>query len=137
MVPLKLSKKDGTPFVFCDFRKKYLVLTPEEWVRQHAMHFLVNQRGISKGKIASEIGLKYNGKTKRADIVVFDEMGKPSILVECKAPEVSISEETMFQAAQYNFELGVNEIILTNGIDHYTCTKKENGDFQIEKGLIE
>lgn len=136
MVPLKLSKKEGVPYVFCDFRKKYLVLTPEEWVRQHAMHFLVNQRGISKGRVGAEIGLKYNGKIKRADIVVYNQSGKPQILVECKAPEVKISKETMFQAAQYNFELGVNEIILTNGIDHFTCLKKETGEFEVETGLI-
>lgn len=115
---LKLSRKDGQIYVFCQIRKKKLVLTPEEWVRQHFIGFLTNELKISIGKIASEFSLTYNNMNRRADIVVMDEFGKPSIIVECKAPEIALSDKTFFQIAQYQNTIPAKILILTNGINH-------------------
>lgn len=118
---LKLSKRDGVVYVWCVIRKKNLVCTPEEWVRQHVIHFLINEKNIPAGLIASEYNLKYNGLSKRADIVIFNRKGSPVLLVECKATNVELSQETLFQAAQYNFQLDVCQLMLTNGIQHIFC----------------
>lgn len=118
---LKLTRKDGVVYVWCIVRKKNLVLTPEEWVRQHIIHFLIEEKNIPKGLIASEFALKYNGRLKRADVVVFNHNSKPLFIVECKAPEVDLSEKTLHQIAQYNFELKVDLLLLTNGLTHIMC----------------
>ncbi|MFZ9029435.1 MAG: type I restriction enzyme HsdR N-terminal domain-containing protein [Crocinitomicaceae bacterium] len=120
--PLNLKRKDGVVYVRCLVRNKDLVCTPEEWVRQHAIHYLISVEGKKKGLIASEYELNYNGLKRRADIVVFDKNGLPEILIECKATNVSLTTEVLNQAAQYNHKLGVQRVILTNGLDHVECT---------------
>ena len=115
---LKLTRKDGIISVFCPVRKKKLILTPEEWVRQHLISYFVEELGISIGKIGAEVSLEYNGRKKRADILVVDEFGQPFILVECKAPEISISDSTFFQISAYQKELPAKILVLSNGIDH-------------------
>lgn len=120
--PLSLKRKDGVVYVRCLIRNKDLVCTPEEWVRQHAIHYLISVEGKKKGLIASEYELDYNGLKRRADIVVFDNTGKPILLVECKATAVALTNEVLNQAAQYNHQLGVERVILTNGLDHVECT---------------
>lgn len=120
--PLSLKRKDGVVYVRCLIRNKDLVCTPEEWVRQHAIHYLISVEGKKKGLIASEYELDYNGLKRRADIVVFDNTGKPILLVECKATTVALTNEVLNQAAQYNHQLGVERVILTNGLDHVECT---------------
>ncbi len=130
---LQLRKIDGRVHVRCLIRNKDLVLTPEEWVRQHTVAYLI-QNGTSKGRIAVEYQLAYNGRIKRADIVVVDDEGNPFLLVECKAPDVSISETTLNQAAQYNKELNVRHVILTNGRSHYTIfLDVESNECKIER----
>lgn len=118
---LKLTKRDGQIYVRCLIRQKDLVCTPEEWVRQHVIHFLISEKGVSKGKIASEFPVEYNGRAKRADLVMFDEFGKPTMIVECKAPEISITEKVVHQIAQYNSQLNVDRLFLTNGLTHIFC----------------
>ena len=120
--PLNLKRKDGVVYVRCLVRNKDLVCTPEEWVRQHAIHYLISVEGKKKGLIASEYELNYNGLKRRADIVVFDKNGLSEILIECKATNVSLTTEVLNQAAQYNHKLGVQRVILTNGLDHVECT---------------
>ena len=119
--PLELKKKQDKIFVKCLVRNKYLVCTPEEWVRQHVVHHLISDHNVKKGRIAVEYSLTYNGLSKRADIVVVDEVGEPILLVECKAPEVSISQDVLSQAASYNFKLRVDKLLLTNGMNHVYC----------------
>jgi hypothetical protein len=119
--PLNLKRKDGVVYVRCLIRNKDLVCTPEEWVRQHAIHYLISVEGKKKGLIASEYELSYNGLKRRADIVVFDSNGNPELLIECKATTVSLTTEVLNQAAQYNHQLGVERVILTNGLDHIEC----------------
>lgn len=118
---LKLTRKDEAVYVWCVIRNKNLVLTPEEWVRQHIIHFLISEKQFPKGLIASEFALTYNGRSKRADVVVFNRTSKPIFIVECKAPEVELTEATLHQIAQYNFELKVDFLLLTNGINHVMC----------------
>lgn len=119
--PLNLKRKNGVVYVRCLIRNKDLVCTPEEWVRQHAIHYLISVEGKKKGLIASEYELSYNGLRRRADIVVFDSNGNPELLIECKATTVSLTTEVLNQAAQYNHQLGVVRVILTNGLDHIEC----------------
>jgi len=119
--PLKLTKKGGIIYVFDQFRKKEIVLTPEEWVRQHYLHYLVTEKNVPLGMIRSEYGLKINSMTRRCDGVIFDSDKKPLAIIECKAPQVSLSEKTMHQIAQYNFALDVKWLILTNGLQTVVC----------------
>ena len=119
--PLKLKRKNNQLFVWCIIRKIELVLTPEEWVRQHAINYLIEDKKIPIGLIASEYPIVYNSRSKRADIVVFNRDKQPVIIVECKAPEVPLSQATMLQIAQYNSELDVPYLFLTNGLKHIVC----------------
>ena len=118
---LRLKRKNDEVFVWCVIRKKELLCTPEEWVRQHIIHDLINNKNIPIGLIASEYGLNYNGRLKRADIVVFDRNQKPVLIIECKATKIAITEETLFQIAQYNFELKVPYLMMSNGLSHVYC----------------
>lgn len=133
---LRLKKINGIVHVWCIIRKKDLVCTPEEWVRQHFIHFLINERKVPIGLIASEYPLDYNGRLKRADIVVFNKRQDPVLIVECKAPQIPLDEKTVFQIAQYNFHLDVDYLCLTNGIDHaYSLIDKENGSLRYLKEI--
>ncbi len=132
---LKLKRRDGEVYVWCIIRKKDLLCTPEEWVRQHIIHSLIDEHGIAPGLIASEYSLKYNGRTKRADIVVFDRDGNPDMIVECKASKVPIDDKTIRQIATYNFGLNVDKLFLSNGLDHLYCVidrKSGKVDFSSE-----
>lgn len=118
---LRLKRKNDEVFVWCIIRKKELLCTPEEWVRQHIIHDLINNKNIPIGLIASEYALKYNGRLKRADIVIFDRDQRPILIIECKATNIAITEETLFQIAQYNFELKVPMLMMSNGLNHVYC----------------
>lgn len=114
---LQLTKSDGIVFVWDIFRKKKLQLTPEEWVRQHFLHFLVNDKQVPKGLIATEYNIEVNKLKRRCDGVIFNKNSEPIAIIECKAPEIKLSEQTFYQIAQYNFKLRVEWLILTNGLD--------------------
>ncbi len=118
---LKIVKENNQTKVFDVVRKKYVVLTPEEWVRQNFIHYLINEKQYPQSLIAVEASLKYNTLQKRADIVIYNKLGQATILVECKAASVKITEDTFHQAAVYNMNFRVNFMILTNGINHYCC----------------
>ena len=113
----KVKKMDGKPFIFDALRKKYLVLTPEEWVRQHFTHYMIGN-GYSKSLISHEKGLTYNQLKKRSDILVFQRDLTPFLLVECKAPHVPLNEKVLEQAAQYNFVIRAKYLAVTNGMKH-------------------
>ena len=118
---LKLTKKGDQIFVWCVARKKTLLLTPEEWVRQHIIHYLVNDKNVPLGLLVSEYSIKVNKLTRRCDIVVFGLDQQPKLIVECKAPEVSINQKVLHQVSQYNFQLNVDYLFLTNGLTHVNC----------------
>ena len=117
----KLKSNENQTLIFDNTRKKYLVLTPEEWVRQHFVEFLVHSKKYPRSLIAIEKQLSINSLKKRTDILVFDTLGNPSIIVECKAPHVPISQTTFDQIARYNLQLNANYLIVTNGMHHYYC----------------
>ncbi|GAB5415944.1 MAG: type I restriction enzyme HsdR N-terminal domain-containing protein [Crocinitomicaceae bacterium] len=127
MAPLDLKRMNGTVYVECLIRRKKLVLTPEEWVRQHVIHFLI-ENGVPKGLIASEVSLKYHERTKRADIVVYGMDQKPVWIVECKSADVPLSEAVFRQIASYNHTLQVEYLMMTNGLEHiYAHIDRESG----------
>ena len=117
----RVKKKEKKTYIFDDFRKKYVMLTPEEWVRQHFLMYLVTELDFPKSLIAVEAGLKLYKRIKRTDIVVYNKQGNPVLIVECKAPEVKLNEKVFDQVVRYNMALQVNYLIVTNGLDHYCC----------------
>lgn len=115
---LKLSRKDEQVFVWCIVRKKHLLLTPEEWVRQHTIHYLIDQKKVPIGRIGSEYTVQINRQSRRCDIVVFSGEGKPLLIVECKATSVPISEQTFLQTSNYVRQLQAPYFWMTNGLQH-------------------
>ena len=101
-------------------RKNWMIYTPEEWVRQHVLKFLVDELGYSTSAIALEVIIPINGMRKRADIVVYQQE-KPFIMVECKAPHIAINQATFDQIARYNIVLGGYYLMVTNGLNHFYC----------------
>ena len=104
--------------IFDIIRKKFLVLTPEEWVRQHAINFLISYKMYPSGMLRVEGGLRVNKLLKRSDIVVYNPYGKPWMLIECKSYDTSLTRDTFYQAAMYNSSLKAEHILLTNGLQH-------------------
>ncbi len=120
----KIKTENGSEKIFDERRKKYVALTPEEWVRQHFLEYLVAEKRFPSSLIGVETVVKYNGMSKRTDAVVHDRAGRPAVIVECKAPGIALSEETVYQAARYNFQLQAGYLIITNGLKHY-CLKMD------------
>tara|TARA_B100001142_G_C14134439_1_gene578184 strand:- start:67 stop:519 length:453 start_codon:yes stop_codon:yes gene_type:complete len=118
---LKLKVIEEKTHIFDVVRKKYLVLTPEEWVRQNFIHYLNQEKKYPLGLMGVEQMVKYNSLKTRADIVLYNKEGNPNIIVECKAPKVKITQDTFYQIAKYNLILKVDYLILTNGVKHYCC----------------
>ncbi len=119
---LKTIENSEKRFLVWDIvRRHYVVLTPEEWVRQHCIHYLIEQNHYPKNKIAVELRIRIGGLNKRCDIVVFDGSMKPFLLVECKSPYVPLSQETLNQAARYNLSLDVPNFLISNGLNHFCC----------------
>jgi hypothetical protein len=117
----KLKSKENKTLIFDKFRKKYVVLTPEEWVRQHVAYYLLEEKKYPISLIAIEKQLIINNLTKRSDILVFNQTGTPEIMVECKAPSIKISQETFDQIARYNLKIKANYLFVTNGLTHFYC----------------
>ena len=113
--PLELTKKNELVFVRCIIRKKQLLLSPEEWVRQHVLHFLIQQKHYPLSRLSVEKSIRYNGLIKRWDIVAYDIDFKPKVLVECKQATIKISVDTFLQAASYQKIIQSENILLTNG----------------------
>lgn len=119
MKSLKTKTEGGVTYVYDIIRKKYLVLTPEEKVRQTFLHFLISGLGFSPGLIRTELGTQYHALNKRTDILVFDKTGQPYMLVECKAAGVKISAGVIEQASRYNLTLKAPYLCITNGKNTY------------------
>jgi predicted type IV restriction endonuclease len=135
-VQLKLTRREGKIYVWCILRKKELILTPEEWVRQHLIHYLIRDKKIPQGLMAAEMPIVVNNLQRRCDLVVFSAEGKPSMIVECKAPEIPLTEKVFHQIAQYNFELGVELLMVSNGLDHIICQiDRKTGELQFLNDL--
>jgi hypothetical protein len=125
----RFKNSENKVSIFDAIRKKFIILTPEEWVRQHLIRFLITEKSYPISLINVEKVLKVNGLRKRYDVVVYNSDGTINILIECKAPEVTISQSTFDQIAQYNMTLQSNFLMVTNGLNHYFCQM----DFENEK----
>lgn len=118
---LTLKQEGERTLIFDINRKKFVVLTPEEWVRQHFFHYLINEKKFPASLIAIEKSLKYNTLRKRADIVAYNKQGAAHLIVECKAPEVKITQDVFDQIARYNMTFKVKYLVVTNGLQHFCC----------------
>ena len=118
----RFKSSENKTLIFDEIRKKFIILTPEEWVRQHVVHYLIHIKKYPQSLINVEKKLNINGVTKRYDIVVYQSTGDVFLLVECKAPEIEIKQETFDQIARYNMALQATYLMVTNGIYHYYCS---------------
>ena len=118
---VELKRELDKLLIFDFLRKRYVVLTPEEWVRQHFIHYLISHLQYPKALIRLEGGLTFNTLPKRSDIVIFSREGTPWMVVECKAPDVKLSARTIGQASVYNHSLKAKYVVITNGMKHICC----------------
>ena len=120
--PYRIENIKGKTHIFDDLRKKWIKLTPEEWVRQHVLHFLVNKMGYLPGLMMVERKVKNTtGQLNRFDILCYNKFGQPYLLVECKSPDVEISHGSFMQTAHYNRSIRAKYIAVTNGLTHYAA----------------
>lgn len=117
----RFKSNENKPLIFDEIRKKFVVLTPEEWVRQHVIQFLHLEKKYPISHINVEKQLKLHGTIKRYDIVVYTKEGDIAIIVECKAPKIKIDQQVFDQIARYNFVLNASYLMVTNGLEHYFC----------------
>lgn len=112
---------DNKIYIFDILRKKFVFLTPEEWVRQHFVHFLISVKSFPAGRIGNEVTVILNGMRKRSDTVIYNQEGEPLVVVEYKAPSEKIDQKVFDQITRYNMVLKVPYLIVSNGINHYCC----------------
>ena len=115
---VNLKKSEGKVWIFDGIRKKYILLTPEEWVRQHLINYFIYHLKYPKSLISVERGLQYNQLLKRSDITVFDREGNPWMIIECKSPEISLDQKSILQVAVYNSNVGARFVSVSNGLKH-------------------
>ncbi|MDR0872294.1 MAG: type I restriction enzyme HsdR N-terminal domain-containing protein [Prevotellaceae bacterium] len=125
----KIKKEKEKFSIFCRTRKRYVALTPEEWVRQHFTEFLITEKHYPPALLANEVQIELNGLKKRCDTVIYNRQCEPLMIVEYKAPEVAITQKTFDQIAVYNMRLNVRYLVVSNGLSHYCC--------RVEEGKIE
>lgn len=118
---LKITTKDDKPQVFDILRRKYVALTPEEWVRQQFVHHLIRDKGYPAECIGNEISLTLNGTKKRCDTVVYGRSAQPVMIIEYKSPQVEITQQVFEQISRYNIRLRVKWLVVSNGLQHYCC----------------
>lgn len=121
----RLRETNGCQEIFDPARKKWVSLTPEEWVRQHMIHYLSEHKFFPLSRMAVEFSISVNTLSKRCDIVLFGKDGKPKMIVECKAPDIKLSQGTIDQASRYNIPLKVPFLLITNGLSHY-CSRLDH-----------
>ena len=117
----RFKSNENKTLIFDIIRKKFVILTPEEWVRQHTLHFLITEKKYPVSYINVEKQLLLNDTVKRYDIVIFKNDGDVEIIIECKAPSIPINQVTFDQIARYNLALNSNLLMVTNGLTHYFC----------------
>lgn len=134
---IKLRRNvDGQLQVYDPLRAKYVALTPEEWVRQHFVNFLISNCGYPSHLMANEVGLKHNGTLRRCDTIVYDDFAHPIVIIEYKAPTISINVNVFDQIVRYNMVMNVDWLIVSNGISHYCChVNHENGTYSFLKNI--
>jgi hypothetical protein len=136
----RITGEEGSEKIFDPLRKKYVKLSPEEWVRQNFVQYLINEGKYPPGLIGIEVMSDFNKLKKRVDILIHDRKGQPVMIVECKAPVVPINDKVFDQAVCYNMGFKVPYLVVTNGIDHYACKidhKHKKYDFMLVIPLYE
>ena len=129
---IKISEKDGKRMIFDFLRRKYVALTPEEWVRQHFTHYLVEHKGYPKGLLGNEIELQIGDKKLRCDSILYNKVAQPQMIIEYKAPTVPLQQKVFDQISAYNLLLRVDYLIISNGMEHYCCKM----DYEHQKYLF-
>jgi len=117
----KIAIREGKKVIFDIIRQRYVALTPEEWVRQHFIHFLIIHKGYPSALMANEVLLNLNGTKKRCDTVLYKRDLSARMIIEYKAPQIEITQAVFNQITNYNFVLKVDYLIVSNGINHYCC----------------
>lgn len=120
----KLKSEGGRNLIYDEIRRRYVILTPEEWVRQNFVRYLVSEKSFPASLIELEKTFVYNQMTKRTDVLVYDRKGVPVFMIECKAPAVHVNQDVFDQIALYNLKFNVPFLAVTNGIHHYCCMYK-------------
>ncbi len=118
---IKIGEKNGKRTIFDFLRRKYVSLTPEEWVRQHFTHYLTDHKGYPKGLMGNEVELHVGEKRLRCDTILYNKQGQPQMIIEYKAPTIQIQQKTFDQISVYNLLLHVDYLIVSNGLQHYCC----------------
>lgn len=119
--PTKVKIVEGKKTIFDEIRRQYVALTPEEWVRQHFVHFLIHQKGYSKSLMGNEVLINLNNQRRRCDTVVYNNRLEPLMIIEYKAPDVKITQEVFNQIYHYNIVLRANYLVVSNGLQHFCC----------------
>lgn len=131
-----IQENQGNATIFDPLRKKHITLTPEEWVRQHFVQYLIQHLKYPKSLIQLERGHAYNTLAKRTDILVYDRSGSPFMLIECKASHIKIDEKVFRQASVYNKTIQAKYLVVTNGVQHFCCCIDHvNGKFDFMNEL--
>lgn len=112
---------DGVTRIFDTLRNKYVALTPEEWVRQHFVNYLITEKAYPRGLMANEVSLKLNATSRRCDTLIYSRHGRPLVVAEYKAPSVAITQAVFDQIARYNSVIGAPYLMVSNGLSHYCC----------------
>ena len=129
---IKIGEKNGKRTIFDFLRRKYVTLTPEEWVRQHFTHYLTDHKGYPKGLMGNEVELRVGEKRLRCDTILYNKQGQPQMIIEYKAPTIQIQQKTFDQISAYNLLLHVDYLIVSNGLQHYCCKM----DYENQKYLF-
>ena len=134
----KIAVRDGKNSIWDIIRRKYVALTPEEWVRQHFVHFLVEHKGYPVSLLANEVALVLNGTSRRCDTVLYDRTLSPRMIMEYKAPHIPITQKVFDQISRYNLVFRVDYLIVSNGLSHYCCRMDyENHSYQFLSDIPE
>ena len=118
---IKMREQGGKRQIFDFLRRKYVALTPEEWVRQHFVHLLINHKGYPQGLLANEVELKVGDKKLRCDTLLYNRALQPQMIIEYKAPHVEITQQVFNQITVYNHLLHVDFLVISNGLQHFCC----------------
>lgn len=119
--PLQFGEKGGWPTVFDSLRRRFVRLTPEEWVRQHFTSYLIREKGYPAGLLGNEVSLTLNGMARRCDSVLYGLDGQPRMIVEYKAPTVPLTQKVFDQIYRYNLVMRVEWLVISNGLQHVCC----------------
>lgn len=120
-VEFNIKREGDVSYIYDQIRKKHIVLTPEEWVRQHIVHYLLVHKQYPQSLMRLEQGFTLYKSARRADIICYNSKAEPLLLVECKAPDITISEQVFQQIAHYNIQLQAPYLFVSNGLQHYAC----------------